>query len=169
MPVGDSENHQDQAQRDDDQRGQELSHLASLALNQAFGRIGSRPRETLMSISVRGARIRMIAIQPLAHFLAGLEERNALLVDGHMCASARITPGAGRSVLYRESAEAAQLDAITARERRYDLLENRIHNVLDIPLVQMRVVLGDTLNKFGFDHRVIGPGNVRMTISVKMR
>ena len=49
-----------------------------------------------------------------------------------------------------------------------DLFENRIHNVLDIPLVQMRVVLGDTLNKFGFDHREIGPGSVRMTISVKI-
>jgi hypothetical protein len=32
----------------------------------------------------------------------------------------------------------------------------------------MRVVLGDTLNKFGFDHREIGPGSVRMTISVKI-
>ena len=68
----------------------------------------------------------------------------------------------------REGTETAQLDPIAARERCDDLLEDRIHNVLDIPLVQMRVVLGDTLNKFGFDHRGIGPGNVRMTISVKM-
>ena len=110
----------------------------------------------------------MVAIQPLAHFLAGLEERNALLVDRDMSAGARIATGACWAVLHRESAEAAQLDAVSARECRYDLLENRIHNVLDIPLVQMRVVLGDTLNKFGFDHREIGPGSVRMTISVKM-
>ncbi|MGY3370803.1 hypothetical protein ACVWZL_007928 [Bradyrhizobium sp. GM2.4] len=26
----------------------------------------------------------MVAIQPFAHFLAGLEERNALLIDRHM-------------------------------------------------------------------------------------
>lgn len=110
----------------------------------------------------------MVAVQPLTHFLAGLEERNALLVDGDMGASAGITPGACRAMLDREGTEAAQLDAITAREGRYDLFENRIHNVLDIPLVQMRVVLGDTLNKFGFDHREIGPGSVRMTISVKI-
>lgn len=110
----------------------------------------------------------MIAVQPLAHFLAGLEERNALLIDGDMGAGARIAAGARGTMLHRESAEAAQLDAVTAREGRYDLFENRIHNVLDIPLVQMRVVLGDTLNKFGFDHREIGPGSVRMTISVKM-
>jgi hypothetical protein len=32
----------------------------------------------------------------------------------------------------------------------------------------VRVVLGDALNKFGFDHRDIGSGGVRMTISVKM-
>ena len=110
----------------------------------------------------------MVAIQPLTHFLAGLEERNALLVDRDMSAGARIATGACGAVLHRESTEAAQLDAVSARKCRYDLLENRIHNVLDIPLVQMRVVLGDTLNKFGFDHREIGPGSVRMTISVKM-
>ncbi|MGY3032273.1 hypothetical protein ACVIIV_001443 [Bradyrhizobium sp. USDA 4354] len=110
----------------------------------------------------------MVAVQPLAHFLAGLEERNALLIDGHVGAGAWIAPCARRAVLDREGTEAAQLDAIAACKRRYDLFENRIHNVLDIPLVQMRVVLGDTLNKFGFDHREIGPGSVRMTISVKI-
>src|SRR4051812_46312007 len=110
----------------------------------------------------------MVAVQALAHFLAGFEERNALLIDGHVGAGAWVTPGARGAMLDREGAEAAQLDAVTACESRYDLFENRIHNVLDIPLVQMRVVLGDTLNKFGFDHREIGPGSVRMTISVKI-
>src|SRR4051812_5031813 len=110
----------------------------------------------------------MVAVQPLAHFFARLEERNALLVDGNMRAGARIAPRTCRAMLDGEGTEAAQLDAITARESRYDLFENRIHNVLDIPLVQMRVVLGDTLNKFGFDHREIGPGSVRTTISVKI-
>lgn len=110
----------------------------------------------------------MVAIQPLAHFLAGFEERNALLIDRDMGASTRIATGTCRAVLHRKGTEAAQLDAVTARESRYDLFENRIHNILDIPLVQMRVVLGDTLNKFGFDHREIGPGSVRTTISVKI-
>ena len=110
----------------------------------------------------------MIAVEPLAHFLAGLEERNALLIDGDMSAGARIAAGARGAMLDREGTETTQFDAVTARECCYDLLENRIHNVLDIPLVQMRVVLGDTLNKFGFDHREIGPGSVRMTISVKI-
>ena len=110
----------------------------------------------------------MVTVEPLTHFLAGLEERDALLIDWDMGTGARIAPGACGAMLNREGTEAAQLDAVTACEGRYDLFENRIHNVLDIPLVQMRVVLGDTLNKFGFDHREIGPGSVRMTISVKI-
>ena len=110
----------------------------------------------------------MIAVEPLTHFLAGLEERYALLIDGDMGAGARIAAGARGAMLDREGTKTAQLDAVTACEGCYDFLENRIHNVLDIPLVQMRVVLGDTLNKFGFDHREIGPGSVRMTISVKI-
>jgi hypothetical protein len=33
-----------------------------------------------------------------------------------------------------------------------------VHNVLHTPLVEMRVVFGDPLNKFGFDHRDWNPG-----------
>jgi hypothetical protein len=77
-----------------------------------------------------------------------------------MRAGAWIAAGAGRTVLDRERAETAQLDAVAARQRRDDLIEDRVDYVLDIPLVQMRVVLGDTLNKFGFDHRDWDPGKV---------
>src|SRR3981189_3333891 len=45
-----------------------------------------------------------------------------------------------------------------SHQRRDDLIENRVHDVLDIPLIEMRVVLGDTLNEFGFDHRDLDPG-----------
>src|SRR3954447_21403909 len=121
MPVGDGKDHQDQAQRNHDQRGQEFSHLGSLALNQGLRPHRWRPRETLRWTSVWRAWIRMVAIQPFAHFLAGLEERNALLIDRHMGAGARIAPCACRAMLDREGTEAAQLDAITARESRYDL------------------------------------------------
>ena len=75
-----------------------------------------------------------------------------------MRAGTRIAAGAGRAVFDRESAETAQLDPIAARQGRDNLIENCVHNVLDIPLVEMRVVLGDTLNKFGFDHRDWDPG-----------
>ena len=34
-----------------------------------------------------------------------------------------------------------------------DGVEDRVHDVLDVPLIQMRVPLGDLQNQFGFDHR----------------
>src|SRR5205085_10734012 len=49
-----------------------------------------------------------------------------------------------------------------------DLVEDRVYNVLDIPLIEMRVVLGDTLNEFGFNHRDWDPGTLRRCISVNM-
>jgi uncharacterized integral membrane protein len=55
----------------------------------------------------------------------------------------------------------------SARQRRHDLIENRVHDVLDIPLIEVRVVFGDALNEFGFDHRGCGPC-VRIAISLKI-
>src|SRR3954468_19062717 len=94
-----------------------------------------------------------VTVQPFAHFLAGLEERHTLLIDRHMGAGARIAAGPGRTMLDRERAETAQLDPIAARQGRHDLIENRVDDILDIPLIEVRVVLGDALNQFGFDHR----------------
>ena len=47
-----------------------------------------------------------------------------------------------------------------ARQSGDDLIEDRVHDVLHIPLIKMRVVLGDALDEFGFDHRDGDPGNV---------
>src|SRR5262245_63476523 len=69
-----------------------------------------RPLEKRLIAGVHG-----LAVQPLAHFFAGLEERYALLVDRHMRAGARIAPGTRRTVLDREGAKAAQLDPVAAR------------------------------------------------------
>ena len=57
-------------------------------------------------------------------------------------------------------AKTTQFDPIAACERGNDLIEDRIHDILDIPLVEVRVVLGNALNEFGFDHKVVGPGKV---------
>jgi hypothetical protein len=54
------------------------------------------------------------------------------------------------------------------KQRRDDFVEDRVNDILDIPLVEVRVMLGDTLNEFGFDHRDLGPVKVRTRISVKM-
>jgi hypothetical protein len=61
-------------------------------------------------------------------------------------------------MLHRECTETTQLDPIAARQSRDDFIEDRVHDILDIPLIEMRVVLGDTLNEFGFDHRDGDPG-----------
>ena len=45
-------------------------------------------------------------------------------------------------------------------QRRHNLIEDRVHDILDIPLIEVRVVLGNTLNKFGFDHREVGSVSV---------
>ena len=61
-------------------------------------------------------------------------------------------------MLHRKCAEAAQLNPVAAGQSSHDFIEDRVDDVLDIPLVKMRVVLGNTLNKFGFNHERIGPG-----------
>ena len=48
---------------------------------------------------------------------------------------------------------AAQLDAIAARQCIDNLVEDRVDDVLDIALVQVRIVLGNALDEFGLDHR----------------
>src|SRR4051812_35446025 len=93
-----------------------------------------------------------VFVEALAHFLAGLEERHRLLVDGDMRAGARIAARARRTMLHRERAETAQFDTVTARHRRRDLGQNRVDDVLDVALIKMRILGGDALDQFRLDH-----------------
>src|ERR1700733_15673016 len=74
----------------------------------------------------------VVAVQPFAHFLAGLEKRYALLIHRNMCTGARIAAGAGGAMLDRKCAEAAELDPVAAREGSGDFIEERVHDVLHI-------------------------------------
>src|SRR5436309_4857113 len=121
-------------------------------------------RRSRLAMAIREHAHSAFAVEALAHFLAGLEKRNALLLDGDVRPGARITPGAGRPVLDRESAEAAQLDAIAAGERGDDLAQDGIDDVLDVALIEMRVLRRDTLDELGFDHRIAAPGRRRLAI-----
>src|SRR5690349_15008241 len=69
-------------------------------------------------------------VQPLAHFLAGLEERHTLLVHRHVLAGARIAARARRPMLDGKRAKTAQFHAIPARQRCDDFIENGVHDVL---------------------------------------
>src|SRR6185312_1147606 len=102
---------------------------------------------------VSGFGFGIVAVQPLAHFLARLEERNAFLIDRHMGTGARVAAGPRGTMFHGERAETAQLDPVAARQRSHDLIEDRIHDILDIPLIEVRVVLGNALNEFRFDHK----------------
>src|SRR5580658_8002155 len=93
------------------------------------------------------------SIEALAHFLAGFEERRELLGDRHLVAGARIAAGAGLTLLGRERAEAAQLDALAPSQRVGDLAENGVDDGLDVALVEMRIARGHALHEFRLDHR----------------
>src|SRR6202048_2273872 len=99
-----------------------------------------RPQKHALSLdptvkpSSAGVACCAVPVQTFAHFLAGFEKRHALLIDRYMGASARIAAGAGRAMFYRKRAETTQLDPVAARQRGDDLIENRVANVLDMPL-----------------------------------
>ena len=69
-----------------------------------------------------------------------------------MRAGARIAAGAGRPVLDREGAEAAQLDAVALRHGVGDLAEDGVDDVLDVALIEVGVLGGDALHELGLDH-----------------
>src|SRR5918995_4727627 len=84
-----------------------------------------------------------LGVEPLAQFLAGLEEGHPLLLDLDRIAGARVAAGAGRPVLDRERAETAQFDAVAVRKRIGDLIEYGADNVFDIPQEKVRITCGN--------------------------
>lgn len=77
-------------------------------------------------------------------------------MHGNMFSSTWVAACTSGAMPYRECAETAELSPITACQRSDDLIENRVHDVLKVPLVEARVLLSDALNKFGFDHCDVG-------------
>jgi hypothetical protein len=92
------------------------------------------------------------AVEPLAHFLARLEEGGKLLGHRHLVPGARVSPGVRLMLLCGKSAEAAQLDALAARESVDDLAQNRIDDVLDVALLEVRIASRHALHEFRLDH-----------------
>jgi hypothetical protein len=69
-----------------------------------------------------------------------------------MRAGARIAPGARRPLLHREGAEAAQFHPVTARHSGNDLTEDGVDDILDVALIEMRVLRRYPLNQLRLDH-----------------
>lgn len=93
-----------------------------------------------------------VPVQPLPHFLAGLEKRHVFLINRDMRPSSRIATDPRRSLFHGEGSEPAQLDAVAMGERRDDLAKDRVDDILNIALVKMWVLRGNALNQFGFNH-----------------
>ena len=69
-----------------------------------------------------------------------------------MLARARIAANARIPLLDREGSEATNLDPVTPCERLNDLVQNSVHHILGIPLIELRVVVGNLLDQFRLDH-----------------
>src|SRR5262249_17461255 len=94
----------------------EATTLWPLATARLIAMIASGTRisaVTILRSMTSGAR----AIEPLAHFLAGLEERHRLLLHRDVGAGARVAPGPRRAVLDGEGAKAPQPHPAAARHR----------------------------------------------------
>ena len=87
-------------------------------------------------------------VQPLAQFLAGLEEGNIFLFHEHGLARARVTPLTGRAVFHGERAKAAQFNAVAAGQRGNYFIKYDVYDALNIALVEMWICRTNTLNYF---------------------
>src|SRR5215204_783427 len=96
-------------------------------------------------------------VKPTVHILAGLERQSALLGHRHSLTIARIAPRARVTLLDREHPKAAQLHPIPSRQSGRDRAQDRIDDDLNIPLVQVRVLLRDPLDQFRLEHRSLTP------------
>src|SRR5690606_37380114 len=118
-----------------------------------------------------------LAVQPVTQKLAGLEEGNVLFLYLDRVAGARIAPRARIAFLDRERPEAAQFHPVAPGHRLDDFLKDRVHDLLDVALEQMRVFFGDLGDQFGSDHvanpprvpRANPPGVICPTIGRKSR
>jgi len=86
------------------------------------------------------------------HFLAGLEVRHVLLIDGDESAISRIATVPRRALPHAERAKPTQFHAVAARHRRNDFSQNGVDDLFSVAQIKVRVLCQDTLGKFGFDH-----------------
>src|SRR4051812_13113035 len=94
----------------------------------------------------------VLEIEPLAHFLAGLEIGDSLGGDVDRVAGARVAALAGVAVAGREGAEAAQLDPAAMLELADDRIEEGRNHPLDLLAGEIGMVVAKLLDQLGTDH-----------------
>ena len=74
--------------------------------------------------------------------------RDDLLVNGHGRAGPRVAPDAALALLDGKGPETAQFDTVAIGERPDDFIEDGVDDILDIPLIQVRIAIRDALDEF---------------------
>src|SRR5690606_20762384 len=87
-----------------------------------------------------------------AQLLAGLEMRNMLAGKGNGIAGLRIATDAWRTIVQRETAKTADLDAIAVRQSAAHLLKHGLDGKIDVFRLEMRLAQSQRLDEFGFGH-----------------
>src|SRR3984957_4716680 len=148
IAIGECKTEQDNRAKNENGDFQETNHTSLIPRLAELLRVQARAMVPTILKRIR------VAIETLAHFFSGLEERRQLFSDGNLVARSGIAAGARPTLLRRERAETAQLDALAARERICDLAENCVDDVLNVALIEMRIASRHPLDKFRLDHRM---------------
>ncbi len=91
-------------------------------------------------------------IKALTKFFAGLEKRRNLLVNCYVFAGAWIATHACIALFDRKSAKATQFNPVATRQGTRNLVKNRVDDLLDITLIDMRITVANLFYQFGFNH-----------------
>jgi hypothetical protein len=86
------------------------------------------------------------------HRLPRLEHREELVGHWHLCSSSRVPTCPRAALPHRERPEPAKLNPAPSHQRVRDLAQDRVHDRLNLFLVEMRVLRGDAEDQFGLDH-----------------
>ena len=91
-------------------------------------------------------------INPLPQFLAGLEMRDELLRHLNLVASFGIPARALRSIVDREAAKSADLNALTLNKAPGHRVEDRLYRDFHVLCDKLRITRGETRDKVGLCH-----------------
>src|SRR4051794_24622476 len=104
----------------------------------------------------------LLRVQTFAQLLAGLEEGDKLLCHVNAGPGARIAADAGVALLDGEGPETPQFDPVATSQRLGYLVENGGDDLLDIPLVEVRVLFRKTQDQLRLGHRPCFPPVARV-------
>lgn len=82
--------------------------------------------------------------------------------------SAWIASHARRALFHTECPETTQFNALVTSHSGGDFCQNGLHDVIDITVIQLRILVGNFLKEFGFNH-ISFPGLPRRMLKKEWR